>query len=472
MMDRKSRTSVIKNNIADIVKNPEKIWLGAKKLFWQTPAEILVGASLICALSGGITYMFCSSKTPLAFSEITQIKRDAQYAGIEVPAATSYLAGLNDINMKIFERSNLANSGGKLSLRKFAFELEVEMDPALTHHHHPLYLLLKTVPEDAKKFKDELKEFDEARNEIQPVAQTFEKSWKVKRQDYDKPVVKTRTYTDSDGNTHTETYVEYEYDYSIYFHTYFNDIGERASKNLDEFLKKHPELKYGKVIRTASQTNAEGEWAAEVSRDKNARLDKITLERIASTWKIGSTFNGNLSVIGQYLRELKKDANVWRQTKDKVKPQYKTRKETTSWPGPPEYLMCQQAKDDGLEMQKSINEIFAGIGLAENQLPLLEADTREIIAVELDRKKGNSKQIYNRMMDRCKKVYAANFKKGFDVSDKKTYIVGLMLVLGAFAGGLLGLGVDRAAEKYGWWDPETHTAENAFSRYRKYKQHY
>src|SRR3989338_7389824 len=106
-MSRKSRTSAINGNIAEIVKNHGKIWTGIKDIFWKTPAEILVGASLICALSGGATYWFCSSKTPLAFSEITQIKRDAQYAGIEVPAGTSYLAGLNDADMKIFERSNL-----------------------------------------------------------------------------------------------------------------------------------------------------------------------------------------------------------------------------------------------------------------------------------------------------------------------------------------------------------------------------
>lgn len=93
---------------------------------------------------------------PLGFSEIHQIEIDAlkenridgegvnnEGKGI---AATYYLAGLNDLTMKIFECWNTANTKEENIYGNFAQELKKRFDPANKKHHYELGDLFDIVP--------------------------------------------------------------------------------------------------------------------------------------------------------------------------------------------------------------------------------------------------------------------------------------------------------------------------------------
>ncbi len=70
-----------------------------------SPVEVAIGAVLGCALASGISYRNEKQRThciPLAFSEITQIEKDAQEQGVSPGPFNIYLPKVNDSAMKIF----------------------------------------------------------------------------------------------------------------------------------------------------------------------------------------------------------------------------------------------------------------------------------------------------------------------------------------------------------------------------------
>jgi len=360
--------------------------------------------------------------------------------------------------MNVLKSSNLSynTSSGKQSMHKFASELDIIMDPALNHHNHPLYKMLKEVPENAAELKKELKELDTTRNELPSVSGNFKSSWHEDRDD----TYHTEFYecgsTDSKGNYHSQTCTRQVYDYSDYTHTYYKDKGNQASASLDELLIKHPDLRYKQELKIASQTNAEGEYAIETTAkldNRDVRLTKQELMKLSATWKYGSTFYLNNLEIINYWNSLKNQNIGWKNVKDKIPSVQEHRKYTTSWPGPEEYQLCGNISENVNHVQKFINETFEGINLTQSEIPLLEKDINEMIAVEMNGKKGNSGKLYNSIMDRSRKIYRENFKNGLDVEGGRNYAVLISILGGIVVGGLVGAGVDNLADKYNWWQP-------------------
>jgi len=88
--------------------------------------------------------------------------------------------------------------------------------------------------------------------------------------------------TDEDGNVIGTEIEETEvYDHTIHTYDYNKKYGELGSQQLTALFTKIPVLQLHEEIKTTSQTNADGEYAAEKSRSENSRVaKKITEEEL------------------------------------------------------------------------------------------------------------------------------------------------------------------------------------------------
>ncbi|MBM3233007.1 hypothetical protein FJZ18_02470 [Candidatus Pacearchaeota archaeon] len=87
-------------------------WETIKEFVSTTSAKITFGAILVGAITTLVSYKYetqRSSSIPLAFSEVTQIEKDAASVGTHLENINRYLPKVNDCAMKIFESWNLAH---------------------------------------------------------------------------------------------------------------------------------------------------------------------------------------------------------------------------------------------------------------------------------------------------------------------------------------------------------------------------
>ena len=425
------------------------------KLLRDTPAEILILASLGLTVGLGIGYKHESDRAkliPVGFSEISQMEKDSERRNEEIGPMARYLTSVNDTTMKVFECMDIANKRTYTgnNLKSFASELEFKMDPSFRIHKYELYKFLPALPQQAKNALDELSELIEVRNEMNNVNGHFQNSWNDSHIDHYRTEVRTETYTDSEGHTHTRTYTVEVYDHTTHTYDYDKPEGEEASKDLDKVIKEHPSIAFTEKITPASKTNADGEYAAETSREK--KKGQIMFEdkeymAIARTWYTGSTLMTNLPIIYQDWTALQTDSNQWREAKNTANSaSYNTY--SHSDPGPKEFQVARLTLDHGLEFTSSISEIVNGIEYVKVNAPVLEKKIREFIAVELDYKQGNGKKARDEIMAMSKKFYTLNFKSGFDIERFRAEVVAALGLAGAVAGGLAGWGVDALGNKY------------------------
>jgi len=437
------------------VKNP-------KQLLKETAIEVIIGTFFGAAAFGLISNNIESrrdKKIPLGFSEITQIERDAKYAGKEVGPLTRYLTSVNDASMKVFECWNLANNSYSTCFNDrteyFAKELERKMDPAMKIHHYELYNFLRDLPEQAKSAKKGLSDFIKVKGGIMPVNSDFDSAWDDSHIDSYRTEVYTDTETDSEGHVHTVTRTREVYDHTTHIYTYNKESGERASQRLDLLLAGQKSLELNDSLSTASQTNADGEYAAETSRKlpKNKiKLDATTLMDIASKWKTGSTLFSNLPTIKGRWNNLSGDANEWRNTKGKAhSTSYITFSNSDS--GPAEFQIAEKALDDGRVLYSSIDEIVKGIDYSQSHSQTLDNKIREFIAVCLDNKesKTSKSKLSSDIRYLTREIYNQNFKNGFDVQGYRWYLVLLLTLLGAGIGAAAGAGLDYLGNEHNWY---------------------
>ena len=131
--------------------------------------------------------------------------------------------------------------------------------------------------------------------------------------------------------------------------------------------------------------------------------------------------------------------------------------------GPKEFQIAEITLDHGKKIYVSIDEIINGIDYVQKNAPVLDSKVREFISVELDKKPGNARKLSKEIRSMAKDFYILNFKKGFDVKGYRGEMIVLMGLLGAIAGGLAGFGVDKLAQKYGWWGK--YTVDDLYRRF-------
>ena len=78
--------------------------------------------------------------------------------------------------------------------------------------------------------------------------------------------LRTRIAHDTNGNPQTQVYTEQVYDHTIHTYDYYKKHGEAGAQQLNTLFEEIPALHLEEIIKTTSQTNADGEYAAEKSR--------------------------------------------------------------------------------------------------------------------------------------------------------------------------------------------------------------
>ncbi len=432
-------------------------WGGFKGFLRDTPAEIGIGAGIGLLVALPLSLHFENTKgkiIPVAFSEISQIEKEAEKQKTEVPTLTRYYASTNDLAMKVFESWNISNQFSLFgsNTASFARELENRIDPSMRIHHYEITDFTKALPNQADTALIKLKDFLEVLGRIKQVNNHFDSAWNDSHVDVGH--WETHTETDSDGNTHTES--EYVYDYTIHSYSYDKKSGEAASISLDDLLAKHPRLELKEKFIVSPVTHADNESAIEKSREKKLkgkRLAPEELTKYAGTWASGSTVNTNMPRITEMMYALNSDSPLWNKAK--------TRAHSTSYitfsrsdSGPIEFQAAEKTLDDGRTLEQSISQIKEGIDYVKTFAPKLHQKIVEYIDVTLNGKKGSTsaRSLKRQIISETQKAYSKNFKGGFDVHPSKWYMVVLWSLAGAAAGAGLGFGVDALGERFDIYD--------------------
>ncbi|MBN2052773.1 hypothetical protein JW756_04685 [Candidatus Woesearchaeota archaeon] len=413
-----------------------------------------------------------SNLQPLGFSEITQIERDAEKAGIALGPIMRYLTSTSDCLMKILECRITANSEAYQKalteaketdakkrikeVKMFAQELQIRRDPkfaALQRHHYELRNLLPAIPQQADAALKQLDDFSEFMGYIHTVNNKFADTWD---EDHDNKYrteiyIDFQTTTDSEGNSTTTPVVSTRpvYDHTDHTYVFNKSMGDWASQDLDRLLIRFPSLDIKEKILTTSKINSGGKMAAQKSRmnQKDVPATEAEFFAIANTWYDGSTIKANLPDIKSYLNQLKSGADRWREAKETARPRYSYETNSSSDAGPYEYRVAKANLLAGQGAYKLIEEIISSIAYTKQNIPVLDKMILELIDIEMNGKKGNSKKLYREITKLTFDIYNKNTKKGFDLHDYSEASVILFGLLGALGGGLIGLGVNKGIKK-------------------------
>lgn len=438
-------------------------WGGFKGFLRDTKAEVAIGAGigLLVALPLSLHHENTKGKIiPLAFSEISQIEKEAEKQKTEVPPLTRYYTSTNDLAMKVFESWNISNEFTLWGSNNhsFARELENRIDPSMRIHHYEITDFTKALPNQADAALYKLKDFLDVLGMVKQTNNHFDNAWGESHVDIGH--IETETHTDANGNTHTDS--KWVYDYTIHTYSYDKKSGEAAAKSLDDLLVKHPRLELKEKFIVSPVTHADNEYAIEKSREKKLKGKRLAPEELtnyAGTWAHGSTLNTNMPRITEMMYALNSDSPLWNKAKTRAHgTTYITYSHSDS--GPIEFQVAEKALDDGITLERSISQIKEGIDYVKTFAPRLHQKIVEYVDVTLNGKKGNSGSLKKQILSEAQKAYAKNFKGGFDVNPSKWYMVVLWSLAGAAAGAGLGFGFDWLGETFDIYDDR---------RYRGYK---
>jgi len=230
---------------------------------------------------------------------------------------------LNDMCMKIFEAYNDAQRPfipGK-NTELFASNIYNARDLRNIYRYN-LQDLIDTIPSYIPTVNTKLAKYKDAAIRLSQANKSMRDSRDEDHNDQYRTEIKTRTTYDKDGNADgTETYTEEVYDHTIHTYNYNNKHGEASAKQLNVIFQYIPILQLEENIKTTSQTNADGEYAAERSRSENSiTTQRITAEdllTIADKRYNGSTIMNNTNHIQkQYplLNNNKNERNIAKNT--------------------------------------------------------------------------------------------------------------------------------------------------------------
>jgi len=453
----------IGEDFSGLKKFPRMFWNGIHNLLDNTKIEIVffwLLFAIVALIIVGSQELDRGKVIPLAFSEKSQIERDCEKLGIDVPVLTRFHTSSNELYMKIFECWNkswdMTLFGSNVSA--FAAELDRRMDPAMKFHHYEIPQLIKLVPAEANEaLNTALKDFVIVLKRTVTIKNALGESWN--RHYFDVTHIEsyttTETYTDSDGNTRTETTTHYRtiYDYTIYDYTYFPKWGEESSSLLNKLAADYPTLDLKERLIVAKKTEADNEYAIQKSRDEDLdgkRLGPEELVQFARNWATGSTLMANLPDIrSMHLAIVNSDAPRWRTAKRTAHNDHYIRiDESHSDPGPDEYQVVDIAHGHAREQERLISEVVDGITFVANAAPRQEQLIRELIAVKLDGKKGRSpRAIMRDIMELTKECYFKLFRRGFGIERGRWWLVLIWTILLALVGAGIGWLFDLAGER-------------------------
>ena len=443
---------------------------GSINLLRNTPIEVYIGATIFAALSTFGAHTFEKSRSnllPLAFSERGQMLRDIEYQDSNVQEMgpwANYLTSTNDAVMKVLEAWDIAHENVFIDpIEVFAKELDIKMNMSKNIYHITLPELLDQLPTMAEKALEGIEDYVNLHHQIQSVINHFDRAWSESHYDH----YKTETYTEeectsttnSDGTTTRSCTpvmkTRQVYDYTTHTYDYDQIEGEKAQTSLDALLNAFPELRFEEEFPIPSQTNADGEYAAEktgameVCEEDTETIDCFL--RVARSWDWGSTIKTRMPKIAAAWSALPNDHKEWTSAKTTAEStSYNTYSQFDS--GPMEYQVAKRALGRSRTISNNISEITTGVNYVKGNAPRLKARIEEFVSIVMDGKEGDINEVGNDIIETTKKMYLLNFKEGQDVERYRWYTVLGLGIAGLLLGGLAGKGVDYLAERKGWWN--------------------
>ena len=453
-------------------------WEKAKYYLRTTSCEIALGIVLGGIINGNIDYNYEVQRSrimPLGFSEITQREHEADRAGKGLGPLNQFYPKLNDTIMKPLEARNNSYASSFANHRTtLAKELEYITEPTFKTHHYNEAILLKQLPAIVS---DSLKELEPLRTieaRLKPIIDNLNHTWKAEHEKVFRTEIRTKTvhHTDSQGHdyTTTETEVVQVYDHTHHTYEYNRDLGQLVALELGRFVRDFPDFQWPEELTRVKETNAEGEYAAEKSRNKGVRLSRAELLDIANEPITFATYGQNKPTITENFRAMPKHRKKWDEHKTTAHDDaYNTY--LTSDDGPKEYQTIVNAKQSAEAYCNSLDEIVSGLQMVAAQAPQLQRDIENYIHVVLDNQKGNPRKIEEQIMNTVVGWSNANFSGKTGLEFVRWELVALWTLLGMGIGGGLGKLLDRTAERRNWWEPKRGLhAENfirdSINRYR------
>jgi len=456
--EQRARPAASVGSYGRVSRMPEKpegkirsAWESFKRLAKMTAARVIIAGVIGATTAGAFSFNHESDRDsyiPVGFSEITQIEKDAARAGREIGPLTRYYTSTNDLAMNIFSAWNDSKSTPltRNDIHSFAKELDMKMDPTFRVHHYEIPDFVKKLPGEANQALEQLKPFSKVQQEMAGINDLFARTWDESHRDE----TRTEEYEvevdvdDGNGKSHKEKEKRTRdvYDHTDHSYDYHKAQGEKASADLDRTIKENEgALAVKEKMPVASKTNAEGEYAAELSR-KGQRFDQKGYDRIARSWNSGATLTQNQNTIASLWDALHKDADAWRSAKQTAHDEsYQTSSHSDS--GPREYQVANKALEDGQALHSSISEVLGGMEYTRKMTPVLEAKIKQLIAIELDMsQKGNAKKVAKEIRQIAKEMYSLNFKGGFNVYKFRAWMVVLSVMGGAVGAGGVAAGID------------------------------
>jgi hypothetical protein len=470
--------SASRENILNRISNKAReLFRASNQFVREIPLRIAVPIALAVTVgtTSGITSynheLKRKGQIPLGFSEIHQIIDDAKnnnLVGFEGEqdgmARTLFLAGSNEIYMKIFEDWNEANNQSGNVYTNFGRKLSDRLHSE-KRHYFELGDLFPLVSESGNKVSEQFSKFRKMRGELPGIASAFDNSWNEKHRDnyHTETYHTTETYTDSKGHSHTRsvTKTRQVYDNSDHWYWYHPDWGESASRNLDSLIENMGDITIQEKIFRPTKTHLEGRRAARESRKDGEKFPELTdadFRKISDTWYTGSTLLiKEREAYGKW-SELKLDANSWRENKTRVLSSIRDpslggkgdhfhfRNYHSSHPGPAEYQVCCKAKGDSNEMNQLLGEAIDSVGYSMQNLPVLRQKVQDLADSA-----GNGrdcKHLGKEVLSLSQELYQKNFQGGFEVDRFRTYMIPLWAMLGIAVGGGLGAGINFVTDKY------------------------
>lgn len=196
-----------------------------------------------------------------------------------------------------------------------------------------------------------------------------------------------------------------------------------------------PTLQLEEKILKTTATNAEGEYAADKSREKISAKDRLTQEQllaVANTWYTGSTLLKNINIVNEQYPKLSKSTIDWNIAKGTAhNERYTTYSHYDS--GPKEFQVGKNTLDLGIVINDNLKEMQEVINTTHVKVPLLEKKIKEFVEVgyvKYSSSPKEAKKLAEEIITLTKEIYKMNFKEGINVDRFRWGMIFLFALLG------------------------------------------
>ncbi len=411
----------------------------------------------------------------LAFSEMSQRLKDSWKEDQPVTFTNLYSMAVNDEVMKILESENESDDK-KDDLEAFWIQLDkhnnrkynikTDMYKPIEGHRFTIEDLTQMVPEIIDSVKTEIRDHRTIGQQSGRIRNALDKAWSESHHDnyHTEVYFVTVTSTDANGNvtSHQEMRTRQVYDDTDHYFDYTRSSGKEAIKLADDLFLNIPTIKMP-VVKTASKTNPENEYAIKQSRkkvNKDKEYSESEFKEIADTWYKASVLLENLRAMDATYSAMKRKMQSWKNIEPIADEDNTYHYNTTSHrhPGPQEHQVARAAESTAKEMNfygNNIESCFEKTGELITELKQNMELYQEIMKGNIQKEdEGYRKpwKVKDDIIDGAKELYNTNFKNGIDMNRfRYGRTIGLILALGAI-GAAAGFGLDRWAEATNFYD--------------------